>query len=308
MFALTGKGTRRETAGHVSAEPARPFAIPRRLRKPLRFLQRFCTGETAMPPFAGTAGLVAFLAATGIYGGVVGGHFQGTFGTVATTVGLAIADVEVTGNTHTSEIDIIQLLGLDGFTSLATIDADDAREAIALLPWVKTVSVRKTYPGTIRIDLVEHTPHAIWQHGTSLSVIAADGKVIAPYDTGDFASLPLVIGVGADRAAPDFLRLMAQRTEIKDRVDAYIRVGDRRWDLRLDNGVTVKLPETGVPDALDTLASLQADQEILERDIAAVDLRLSDRVTVSLTEAAAERREAAWNAMLKQRKNAEKRI
>ena len=88
---------------------------------------------------------------------------------------------------------------------------------------------------------------------------------------------------------------------------AYIRVAGRRWDLRLDNGIVVKLPEHNVPRAMDTLATLEAEESILERDIAAVDLRLEDRTTVRLTEGALERRNKMVEQRTKDLKKAAKR-
>ena len=61
----------------------------------------------------------------------------------------------------------------------------------------------------------------------------------------------------------------------------------------LKNGIAVRLPEAEVERALDTLVKLDRDNKILSRDIAAIDLRLLDRVTVQLSdEAAAARAEA----------------
>jgi cell division protein FtsQ len=42
------------------------------------------------------------------------------------------------------------------------------------------------------------------------------------------------------------------------------------------------LPDDGVPDALKTLIVLDRDRGLLGRNIAAVDLRLADRVSVRL--------------------------
>jgi len=77
------------------------------------------------------------------------------------------------------------------------------------------------------------------------------------------------------------------------RVRAYRRVADRRWDLRLENGVTVLLPETNVEAALVELVGADAQYRLLSRDVTAIDLRLPDRFTVRLAPDAAARREAS---------------
>jgi cell division protein FtsQ len=70
-------------------------------------------------------------------------------------------------------------------------------------------------------------------------------------------------------------------------------VAERRWNLRLKNGVDVRLPETNVAPALDRLVALDREKKLLSRDIVAVDLRLPDRVSVRLSDAAAQAREDA---------------
>jgi len=80
---------------------------------------------------------------------------------------------------------------------------------------------------------------------------------------------------------------------LRDQVRAAILVGDRRWNLRLKNGIDVRLPDSDVERALESLTRLDREKSLLSRDIVAVDLRLPDRVTVRLSDAAAQAREEA---------------
>jgi cell division protein FtsQ len=105
--------------------------------------------------------------------------------------------------------------------------------------------------------------------------------------------LPLVIGYGAAEDAGPFVDKIKQLPELASRVKGYIRVAERRWDLRLENGITLKLPEQGEDKALADLLKMDRESGLLTRDIAAVDMRFSDRIVVQLTPDAAVRREAA---------------
>lgn len=99
----------------------------------------------------------------------IGGHTQDVAQATTSAAGFAIEDVKVSGNDQTSEIEILQLLGLDGTTSLVALDADAARQKIANLPWVENVEVRKVYPKAIEVKLTERKAYAIWQHGSELA-------------------------------------------------------------------------------------------------------------------------------------------
>jgi cell division protein FtsQ len=77
---------------------------------------------------------------------------------------------------------------------------------------------------------------------------------------------------------------------MRDFVRASVLVGERRWNLRLKNGIDVRLPESDVAPALARLVALDNEKNLITRDIVAIDLRLPDRVTVRLSEAAAQAR------------------
>ncbi len=141
--------------------------------------------------------------------------------------------------------------------------------------------------------ITERDAFALWQRDGKVEVIAEDGTVVEPYAGQHFAKLPLVVGVGAETRAKDFLALLDRYPAIRDQLHAAVLVAERRWNVMLKNGIDVRLPEAEVERALDTLVKLDRDNKILSRDIAAIDLRLLDRVTVQLSdEAAAARAEA----------------
>ncbi|RAX40510.1 cell division protein FtsQ/DivIB [Rhizobium tropici] len=306
MFALTVKNMRRSRHRVPLAidDVEDAFVLPRPLRRAVRFLVSLGSGRINIPAHTGTVSVLALFAATGLYGMSIGGHSQAVAEATTSAAGFAIEDVKVSGNDETSEIEILQLLGLDGTTSLVALDADAARLKIANLPWVENVEVRKVYPRTVEVKLTERKAYAIWQHGSELSLIQKDGSVIAPLRDNKFAKLPLFVGRDAETAAASVEDEFAKWPDIRGHVKAFVRVAGRRWDLYLDNGVIIKLPEDNIDGALARLTKLDKDENLLERDIAAVDLRLDDRTAIELTPDAAVRRQAAVDARNKALKKA----
>jgi cell division protein FtsQ len=306
LFALTVKKMRRSRHRVVASidEADDLFVLPRPLRRTVRFLVSLGSGRINIPAHTGTVSALAFLAATGLYGMSLGGHTQSVAQATTTAAGFAIEDVKVSGNVQTSEIEILQLLGLDGTTSLVALDVDAARQKIANLPWVESVEVRKVYPKTVEVNLKEKTAYGIWQHGSELSLIEKNGTVIAPLRDNKFASLPLFVGRGAETAAASVADEFADWPNVRNHVKAYVRVADRRWDLYLDDGIVIKLPEDDVQRALALLTKMDKEDDLLQRDIAAVDFRLEDRTAIQLTPEAASRRQAAVDARTKALKKA----
>jgi cell division protein FtsQ len=264
--------------------------LPRVLRRPVRVLARMCSDDARAPRFGVTIATGILFGATALYGSFLGGQLPGFVQAVTARTGFAMSQVQVVGNKETSEIDVIQEVGLDGWTSLIGFDASGARARVAALPWVEGAAVQKIYPGTLEVRIVEKKPFAIWQHGSELTVVEKDGKPIAPLVTGRHASLPVVIGMGAAEQGAGFIAQVAKYPALASQVVAYSFIAERRWDLRLRNGITVKLPERDADEALAELVAMDGAERLFSRDIVSVDMRLADRIFVRLSPEAAEQR------------------
>jgi cell division protein FtsQ len=269
------------------------FILPRWLRRPVRMVAHFGRGDFVPPRFAATFVSAALLASSGAYGAYLGGHMDSIVQGFTARTGFAVDQIKVVGNRETSEIDILGSLELDGWTSLIGFDVDAARDRVAALPWVESATVRKVYPHTLEVRVEERQAFALWQNGDKLSVIERSGYVIAPYSGGKQALLPLFVSVDVPLRAPDLLAKMDKFPDLASRVKGYVSIGGRRWDLKMLNGVTVKLPELGEDKAIASLAGLEDKDGLLERDILSVDMRFADRLIVQLSPEANSARQAA---------------
>ena len=283
------------TFGRRKERPAGPL---------MQWVENVREGNFATKPFAW--GALALIGVVGIYGFGVGGHAEamrdavaGQANRVLALSGFSIQDVRVTGRSQARKDDLLAAVGVERGDPIFGFDTEAARQRIERLGWVRAATVTRLLPDTIRIDIVEREPFALWQRGGELSLIDAEGRPITDEGVQDFAHLPFIVGFGAPREAPALLNLMrAEQPQLLSRVRAFVRVGDRRWNLRLENGVDVKLPETGVAAALAGLTTYDAQYKILSRDIVAVDLRLPDRVSVELTDDAAASKGIATDAKI----------
>jgi len=196
---------------------------------------------------------------------------------------------------------VLAIGGVTGKRSLLFLDAADVRDRLKASSWIADATVLKLYPDRLTIDVTERKPFALWQDDKHVSVIADDGAVLEGFVARRFTSLPLVVGRGAEKRARDFLATVAKYPAISKDVKAVIFVGERRWNLRLAGGLDVRLPEVGVEAALARLIRLDQDDHLLSRDIVAIDLRLPDRVTVRLSDEAAQARADALKAKAKKK-------
>ena len=285
----------------------KPAPLRVRSERDNRFIAKL---EERLPRNFGTAATLLILLGSLGVGIVRGGHvefmieaFRDTRDAVANTAGFRIAHVAISGRKNLSQDEVLAIGGVSGRRSLLFLDAAIVRDKLKATPWIADATVLKFYPDSIQIDIVERAPFALWQHDGSVSVISEKGIVLQPYTPGPFRSLPLIVGKGAETHAKDFLDLLAQHPHIRSQVKAIVFVGERRWNLRLADGIDVRLPEQDVGGALALLTKLDKDEKLFSRDITAVDLRLADRLTVRLSEDAAKARAE----MLKDKEKARKK-
>ncbi len=261
------------------------------------------------PRGAGSSAAALLLLASASYGALKGGHVETIVAQVqdicdaaANSAGFGISEIALAGPHEVSRADILALAGITERSSLLLLDAAHIRARLLANPWIAQATVLKLYPGRLRIEISERKPFALWQKDGRVTLIAGDGVVLESFVPRRFASLPQVVGKGAEKAAADFLALLARHPDIARLVEASVLVAERRWNLHLQGGVEVMLPEKDAARALTTLSDLAHDRHLFTRDIVAVDLRLADRVTVRLSDAASAAREQALKALDKDKK------
>jgi cell division protein FtsQ len=245
-----------------------------------------------LPHYVGLKAMALLFLATAVAGTLIGGHVVTVVSAVTAWSGLAIQKIEITGQSETSEVDIIHALGIGPFPSLVTFDVGSGRAGIEGLPWVKQATIKKLYPDTLQVSVVERQPFAIWQHDDKIALIDRDGAAITDDIGEDYAKLPFVVGEGAELRAGEYAELIAGVPSLKARIHAGVLIAGRRWNIVLDNGVQLLLPEQDPGAALVAVSALDGKNGLLSRDIAAVDLRLSDKLVVRLTDEGAGQRKA----------------
>lgn len=266
--------------------------LPRLYRRFLRFMFEFFLVNIHIPRHFGSFAVVWFFFVTAFYGLSSSGQLAVIVNTILSDSGFVVVDVDISGNKRLAKQDILKILELDVAPSIFAFDVERARSLLEKQAWVQSANVQKIYPNRMRISIVEREPFAIWQHDSTMDIVDNTGRVIVPLKGKIVWDLPLVVGQGAQNTAEEFIQALSIYRPVYDRVRAFVRVGDRRWDLVLENGMRIMLPENGALEKLSSLVSSGTMQDLLSRDILSVDLRLADRITVSLSDETLERYDA----------------
>ena len=244
------------------------------LRRQRRLLRPAAWG--AFASFVGLLLLVIFHTAGSHTGTLT--SMRERLGAMTAASGLRVTDVVIEGRANTPEGLLRAAIGINKGDPILGFSLDDTRARIESIPWVEQATVERRLPGTVVVNLKERAPFAIWQNQGKFILVDRNGQIVTNQDVAEFRRLPLIVGLGAPTAAAELLDALQKRPGLAERVAASVRVGERRWNLVMTNGTDVMLPEGHVIVALDRLIELQRDHAVLDRPLAAIDLRLGDRL------------------------------
>ena len=205
---------------------------------------------------------------------------QARFFAVSAAAGFAVADVQVEGRQRASREAILTALGVRQGMPILAIDPALAKRRLESLSWVRSASIERRLPDTLYIRIVERQPLALWQRQGKLVLVDRDGVEVPTEPGTGVDKLVVLVGADAPKQGTALLDMLATEPELAPHVTAAVRIGGRRWNLRLDNNIDVALPEENPLGAWHRLAELEHSDAILERDIEMVDLRLPDRLVV----------------------------
>ncbi len=281
------KGERRGAKG-ARATPARP-----RPRKPPRSpavrgpSKLHAAQKSGLPPgwaalsvVLVAALLTAVMLATGDRGQAVATTVRDAAGSRLGSLGLRIDDVRLDGASAPARNAILAAAAIQPGAPILTADLGAIRRRVESVGWVEHARVSRLFPNALVILVDERPLMAVWQHAGRSVVVAKDGTVMGRFDPLRFANLPLIVGEGANLAGRDVLAAVAARPRLAARVQALVRVDQRRWDLRLADGGVIMLPAVDEEGALRRLDALDGQARALDLKLARIDLRDPEMVVV----------------------------
>lgn len=274
MNPFSGKGSKQ---GRAKAQQ-RKRPAPRWVRQSLR-------AAAAVAIFALALGGPAWLWQSGWVAQAAGSVFRGIAHAFA-DAGLRVDQIYLVGRENESADRLQKVLGIKRGEPMLAVDIEGARQRLEGLGWVRNASVEREFPNAIRVRIVERKPLALWQRSNELVLVDEDGAVITGERLDRFGKLLVIVGDDAPQHARGLLDILAHAPDLKSRVNAAVWVGDRRWNIRMDSGVFVRLPESDALEAWARFARLEREHGLLKQDLVSIDLRIPDQLIVRTRAAA----------------------
>jgi cell division protein FtsQ len=273
---------RKSGAGKGRKRPPRPSILLRRRRQILVALLGlgFVCGLVAGALWIKSRGYVALALAEAAALGQESIH----------GLGLTVREIYVVGRQRAAPKSVRRAIAVARGDSMLAFDPQAARARLLALGWVRDAAVFRRFPDVVEVHLEERQPLALWQRKGRLVLIDGEGQTIVATGLERFRDLPIIVGPDAARHAAGLLDFLKSEPSLFAEVEAAVRVGGRRWNIKLGNGIEVNLPEQDPEASWRRLARMSREHGVFERDIEAIDMRLPDRLVVRMTPAAAKRR------------------
>jgi cell division protein FtsQ len=196
-------------------------------------------------------------------------------------LGLNLENVYLEGQHHTKGEQIIAALMVKIGQPILTVPIKSIKDRLEKIDWVKHAIVERRLPNTLYIGIEERKPIAFWQNASQLYLVDEEGTLIFEENLKPFSNLIILIGDDAPLYASSLLEVLKTDERIFKKVSSAIRIGERRWNIRFENGLEVKLPEENIEQSWQYVIKLCKDKHLLESGITVLDLRLSDKLFIT---------------------------
>ena len=275
-----GKRVRVKVAsrGPSRAQQAAEFSAKKQKLRRKQFKRRTLMGAgLAMVAYVGIGGW--WLSHTGKIEKAVNVTSDAFWGMTA-DAGFRLDQVYLTGREHADVQVVKAALNVHPGTPILSLDLKAIQAKLQEIPEVKSATLSRQLPSALSVALNERQPAAIWQREGKHMLVDADGVILASDKYKPEQPLPVIVGDDAPEHVQGLIALLNVAPTLKPQVVAAVRIGSRRWNVQLNNGVTVMLPQDGAEAAWVRFSQLVDREGLLTKAVRSVDMRMDDRVFI----------------------------
>lgn len=194
--------------------------------------------------------------------------------------GLRLEEITIKGRFNTSETALQHAIATEWYSPMLRLDIERIHRDIIAIGWVRAAIVRRQFPATLEITLIERKALALYQNDDGHLVIDEEGAIINDTKPEAFTHLPVIKGKGAPTKARAVLAMLKTQDGLFADVWSLTYQSQRRWDVYLRNNIRIQLPEIGAEQAWAKLAEMDRKHKLTQRDIVNIDLRVPDKLVI----------------------------
>ena len=199
--------------------------------------------------------------------------------TLLINYGFRLQNISITGDNNLKKEDILNIINDKEYKTIFDVNLFKIHNNLLLNEWIETVKIERTLPSSIKIQIIEKKPVAIWQTKLGNKLITEDGSIISNANVTTFKNrLPIIIGEGANKNAFLILQILRKNPDLYNNVWSISYINKRRWNVHLKQGVIVLLPKKQIHAAWTKIDFLQRKYKILDIGLTEIDIRNQDQI------------------------------
>ena len=199
--------------------------------------------------------------------------------TLLINYGFHLQNIYITGNKNLQKVDVLNIINDKKYKTIFDVNLFKIHNNLLLNEWIETVKIERTLPSSIKIQIIEKKPVAIWQTKLGNKLITEDGSIISNANVTAFKdSLPIIIGEGANKNAFIILQILRKNPDLYNNVWSISYINKRRWNVHLKQGLIVLLPRKKIHAAWTKIDFLQRKYKILDIGLTEIDIRNQDQI------------------------------
>tara|TARA_Y100001970_G_C14225809_1_gene855594 strand:- start:1031 stop:1690 length:660 start_codon:yes stop_codon:yes gene_type:complete len=190
---------------------------------------------------------------------------------------LKIKNIEIKNNSIIKSDEIHRKINFLYKENLLFLKNNDIEKSLSRFDFIESFSIKKKYPNTLKIFIVEKKPIAVLQNKKEKFYISDKGSLIIFKNIEEFSKLPTVFGNGKH-----FYSLFRDLKSIQfpiELVKSFYFFESGRWDLLLQDEKVIKLPIKNYIISLRSFMELQKNNNLYNHQI--FDFRIEDQLILN---------------------------
>lgn len=189
-----------------------------------------------------------------------------------------IKKIKIINNKLISSNHLIDKLSSIYDRNILFLKGSDIQSLLNSTDFLEKISVKKKYPDTIIIKVIETRPIAILFKNNKNYILDTSSKIINKNEKIKSKNLPKIFGPGAQYSFVNFFKILKQNDFPVENVKFYYHFKIDRWDLQLLNDLLIKLPEKNTEEAIIKVTELLNRSDF--KNYKVIDLRVPNKIVV----------------------------
>ena len=188
--------------------------------------------------------------------------------------------IEVEGLTNLNKDDVLIFFNKFKNNSIFLVPVKEISNEIKKNKWIKEVNIRNDYKNTLKINIQEEIPIGIYENNNQ-KILFSENLAILEILGKNHNYKNLISFYGENSIINSKYLISKIDQDIKNMIQSVIFIENRRWNIKLKNKITLKLPDKNLEEAIKNYRKIYLNLSNKDlKDIEIIDLRIPNQAII----------------------------